>query len=170
MSGGQPAAEAPVVRQPMLNALLIQEPLALEDPLAEWRWRFGGSARLVALSRAGDAFLRIANGQVWWLDCGSGTLTAVAASVAAFERLLTQPIEAAKLLMAPVIEASLRRDGPFQAGICLGFTLLPVLGGSYALENRWRAPAIEHFGLTGEIHRRLRDAPDGTSVRIDVVD
>jgi hypothetical protein len=107
---------------------------------------------------------------VWWLDCGAGTFTEVAPSVAVFEQLLDQPIEAARLLLAPVIEASLRRDGPFQPGTCLGFTQLPILGGSYALENRWRAPATEHFGLTGEIHRRLRDTSDGTAVRIDDVD
>jgi hypothetical protein len=154
----------------MRNALLIQEPLAVADPLAEWRWRLGGRARLVALSRAGDAFVRLANEQVWWLDCGSGSLTEVAASVVAFEHLLNQPINAAKLLLAPVIEASVRRDGPFQPGTCLAFTQLPILGGSYALENRWRAPATEHLGLTGELHRQLRDTPDGTSVRVDVVD
>ena len=69
-----------------------------------------------------------------------------------------------------MVEASLQRDGPFASGTCLGFTQLPALGGGYGLENRWRAPAAEHFALTGELHRQLRDTADGARMNLRVVD
>jgi hypothetical protein len=154
----------------MLSSLIITERLAVEDPLAEWRWKVGGAARLVLLTRAGDAFVRQANGHVWWLECGGGSVTEVATSTAAFEAQLDEPEARSQMLLAPVIEASLRRDGPFPPGSCLGFTQLPILGGSYGLENRWRSPAHEHFALTGDVHRQLRDTPDASQVNVRITD
>ena len=153
----------------MQSALLITESLPLADPLAEWRWKIGGAARILALSRSGDAFVMQPNGRVAWLDTGAGDLEDVAASGADFEHLLEQPDQAARLLLAPVVEEYVRLHGPFPLGKCLGFTKLPVLGGSYSIENRWLAPAVEHFGLTGQLHWQLKDLTEGTNVRIDIV-
>jgi hypothetical protein len=152
----------------MAASLLIQEELPVPDPLAEWRWRIGGGAKIVALSRSGDAFVSQSDGKVWWLDTGAGELEEVATSAEAFFELLADSSEANRLLLGAVVEQFIRLHGAFPAGKCLGFTQLPMLGGSYALENRWLAPAIEHFGVTGSMHRQLRDVPDGTKVDIRV--
>jgi hypothetical protein len=153
----------------MLTPLLIEEPILVTDPLAEWRWKLGG-AKVVALSKSGDAFVIHSDGHVWWLDTGAGEVQEVADSVAAFERLLKQPQEASRLLLAPVVEEFVRVNGPIPTGRCLGFTRLPVLGGTYTIENRWLAPIVEHFAVTGETHRQIRDLPDGARVQIRVVD
>ena len=84
--------------------------------------------------------------------------------------MLENPSEAARLLLAPVIAEFVRLHGPFPLGTCLGFTQLPVLGGAYTIENRYRLSAVEHFSLTGDLHRQLRDLPDGAKVRIRTVD
>ena len=150
--------------------LIIGEPLPVEDPLAEWRWKIGGSPRVVLLSRSGDAFLIQPGGEIDWLDTGGGRLERIAQSRAEFDRVLKQPAEAARLLLSPVVEQSIQRDGPFPAGVCLGFTQLPIIGGTYTLDNRWRVSAVEHFGVTGDLHRQMRDLPGGAEVRIRVVD
>jgi hypothetical protein len=153
----------------MQSSLVIEESLGVPDPLAEWRWKLGGAAKIVALSRSGDAFVAQVDGTIWWLDTGAGEFTEVAPSSEAFSQLLDQPASAARLLLAPVVEEFIRLHGPIPAGKCLGFTQLPVLGGSYSIENRWLSPAVEHFGLTGEVHRQIRDLPDGTRVNIRIV-
>ena len=70
----------------MIEDLLISEPLGVADPLAEWRWKVGGAAGLVALTRSGDAFVSARDGRVSWLDTGAGDLSHVADSRAVFDR------------------------------------------------------------------------------------
>jgi hypothetical protein len=152
----------------MTASLLIPDLPGSIDILSEWRWKIGGAARIVELSLSGDAFVSEQDGRVLWLDTGGGTLTEVAPSQVAFYERLTRPREAAELLLAPVVEEFIRRRGPIPPGKCLGFNQYPVLGGSYKAENRWPAPILEHFGVTGEVHRQIRDLPDGTPIRIQV--
>ena len=108
------------------------------------------------------------DGRIWWLETGGGAFKEIAASRTDFDRLLEDGEQVKQLLLAPIVEEYIRAHGPFPLGKCLGFTQLPVLGGSYTLDNRWLAPAVEHFGLTGHIHSQIRDLPDGTKVRIEI--
>jgi len=151
------------------QSYLITEPLPGGDVLREWRWKLGGAPTVVALTRSGDAFVTDANGSILWLDTGAGTLTTVAPTPEALDRLLSDPKEGDRLLLTTVIDQDVRANGPFPAGMCLGFTMLPVLGGTYTIENRFRLSALEHFGVTGDMHRQMRDLPDGTKVRIKIV-
>ncbi len=153
----------------MPASLLIHHEPSGSDLLAEWRWKIGGGDKIVALSVAGDAFVRQADGQVWWLETGAGAFVAVAPSEAAFYQLLENPKEASRLLLAPVVEQFAQLNGPIPADRCLGFKQYPVLGGTYTVENRWLSPIVEHFGITGDLHRQIRDLPEGAKVRIDVV-
>ena len=130
----------------------------------------GSDAKSLALSRSGDAFVLEPDGRVWWLDTGAGEFTEVAPTIEAFDQLLSDPKEATRVLLTPVVEEFIRLHGPFLPGRCLGYTQLPILGGSYTVENRWSAPASEHFALTGEIHRQIHDLPHGTEVRLRVLD
>jgi hypothetical protein len=137
--------------------------------LAEWRWLLGGLPRLVGWSAAGDLFVRDDGGNVLRLDTGGGELERVAPSIEAFEHALSDPDRAAELLLLPVVYAFEARHGALGTTECLGFTTLPILGGSYTVENRYRLPVREHASFTGDLHRQLRDLPDGTAVRIKIV-
>lgn len=139
------------------------------DLLAEWRWLLGGRPRLVGWSAAGDLFARAPNGAVLRLDTGGGTLERAAPSLEAFEHFLRDTEKAAELLLLPVVRAFEDRHGPLGAGECLGFTTLPILGGSYTVENRYRLSMAEHAAFTGDAHRQLRDLPDGAAVKIKIV-
>ena len=154
----------------MQSYLVITEPLPVQDPLAEWRWKLGGDATLVTLTRAGDAFVAYPDGTISWLDTGAGSVQRIAATRQEFDEVMADPTEARRLLLAPVVEESVRLHGSFPDGVCLGFTQLPVLGGAYSIDNRFRLPAVEHFAVTGDLHRQMRDVPDGTGVQVRVVD
>jgi len=139
------------------------------DLLAAWRWLLGGRPRLLGWSAAGDLFVRAPDGAVLRLDTGGGELERAAPSLEAFEHALRDPEQAAALLLLPVVRAFEEREGPLGAGECLGFTTLPILGGSYTVENRYRLSVREHAAFTGDVHRQLRDLPDGTAVQIRIV-
>ena len=142
---------------------------ATSDLLAEWRWLLGGLPRLIAWSSAGDLFYVDDRAHVWRLDTGVGEAEVVAESTAAFEQLVSDPDMADELLLLPVVCAFEAERGPLPAGHCLGFTTLPVLGGGNGAENRYSAPITEHAALTGDLHRQIRDLPDGTAIRVEVV-
>ena len=49
------------------------------------------------------------------------------------------------------------------------FVTLPVFReGQYEVDNLNPVPAREHYGLTGSMHKRLRDLPDGAQVQVKV--
>ena len=54
-------------------------------------------------------------------------------------------------------------------GRCYGFRMLPVLGGAYAVENCAAISIPDYLGATGSIHEQLRDLPDGSRVRLKIV-
>ena len=140
-----------------------------QDLLANWRWLLGGYARLLGWSSSGDLFVIDPCGVVSRLDAGGGDLEPVAATAADFHRLLHDPEGVDDLLLLPVVRAFERRYGPLRPGECLGFTTLPILGGGYTAENRFRLPIVEHAAVTGDLHRQLRDLPDGTKVSVRIV-
>jgi hypothetical protein len=44
-----------------------------------------------------------------------------------------------------------------------------VFGGAYTADNRYSIRIAEHASFTGDLHRQIRDLPDGTVVKRRVV-
>ena len=139
------------------------------DLLSEWRWLLGGLPRLIGWSSAGDLFYSDEPGRVWRLDAGAGEAEVIADSAAAFDRLLGDPSRAQDLLLLPVVDAFEDAHGPLGEGRCLGFTKLPVFGGAYSVENRYAIGITEYAAFTGDVHRQIRDLPDGAVVHLKIV-
>ncbi|MEM6377577.1 MAG: T6SS immunity protein Tdi1 domain-containing protein, partial [Bacteroidota bacterium] len=55
-----------------------------------------------------------------------------------------------------------------EGGKLFGYKQLPIIGGTYEPEN-FALTLIEiHFNLSGQIHRQLKDLPDGTRIKIKI--
>ena len=139
------------------------------DLLAEWRWLLGAEARLLGWASSGDLFVTDARGAVSRLDTEGGALEPVSGSADEFRRALEDPGRAEDLLLGSVVREFEARHGPLGPGDCLGFRTLPVFGGAYTSENRVRLPIAEHAAVTGDVHRQVRDLPDGARVSIKIV-
>jgi hypothetical protein len=148
---------------------MFHESDSSQDLLAEWRWLLGGQAHLVGWASSGDLFAIDRRGAVLRLDTGGGEFETVAASVGDFGNALRDPARANKLLLLPVVRAFEQQQGALRAGECLGFTVLPVFGGVYTVDNRFRLPITEHAAVTGELQRQLRDLPNGGTVPLKIV-
>jgi len=46
---------------------------------------------------------------------------------------------------------------------------LPIIGGEYIVGNFYKLSIEEHFSITGEIHRQLRNLPNGAEVRVKFI-
>ena len=134
--------------------------------MSEWRWMIGPRARAVGWSSAGDLFYLDERDRICHLDTGAGTAKPVAESRSAFELALVDSTRSEELLLLPVVRSYEAAHGRLVAGQCLGFHTLPVFGGAYSADNRWAISIAEHAAFTGDVHRQIRDLPDGTRVKI----
>lgn len=139
-----------------------------EDILTAWRWLVA-DVRLLGWSSAADLFVIDAHGAVQRVDTGSGDVERVADSREAFTAMLGDPTRADDLLLLPIVAAFEKTHGCPGPGTCLGFKTLPALGGSYTPENRYAVSASEHAAFTGDVHRQIRDLPDGAQIVIKTV-
>ena len=151
------------------SRMFHQNSSSTPDLLADWRWLLGGRPRLTGWSSAGDLFYFDEATRVCRLDTGSGEFVLIADSISDFNSQLDDPVKAEELLLLPVVRAFEAAHGPLPEGRCLGFTTLPVFGGAYSIENRYSISVIEHASFTGDLHRQIRDLPDGTAIRLKVV-
>jgi hypothetical protein len=140
-----------------------------DDLLANWRWLLGAHDHLLGWSSSGDLFVSDRRHAVSRLDIGAGTLEPVAPSVEALHLALEDPRKAEDLLLLSVVRHFEQQHGILRAGECLGFTMLPVFGGTYTVENRSRLLMREYAAFTGDIHSQIRDSPDGSRVSIKIV-
>jgi hypothetical protein len=142
---------------------------AITELASAWAWRLKAPFTPVLFSALGDMFFARDDDTVWWLNTGSGELTRVAESVAAFQQLLGT--EATDEWFLPLLVEQLRAAGKvLQPGECYTYVTLPIFAeGRYEVDNLNPVPAREHFALTGGIHEDLQAYPDGTKVKLTVV-
>jgi len=140
-----------------LSDLTIKFQTEISDRLTEdWTWLIGTNKKVILVSAIGDMFLTNDNGNIFWLDVGQGKIEMVAADKTEFERKLTDIEQVNEWFM---------KDGQIYS-----YKKLPVIGGDYSLDNFGPLDIEVHFRFAAEIHRQIKDLPDGTKVNIKFVD
>jgi hypothetical protein len=135
-----------------------------------WRWLVPETLRPLFATALGDLFLTDTAGAIWWLDVGMGELSAVAASVDEFERIVTDG-EKRAFWFGEVLVDQLRAVGQLLLPMeCYSYWKLPVLGGDFVPSNYTIYPVVRHFSIWGPIHEQIRHLPDGATVTFKVVE
>lgn len=133
--------------------------------LTEWRWMIGTHKLPILVTAMGTAFVQdTQDGTISLLDPGEGKLREIAASFDEFQALLSdQEFVLAEFLVEDF--ASLRDGGrSLSQGQVFGFVQPPVLGGSFDVGNLEPTDMEVHFSVSGQIHRQVRDLPDGAPI------
>jgi Domain of unknown function (DUF1851) len=104
------------------------------------------------------------------LDVGSGQLSRLADSRDQFAELLDVGDNANNWLMIPLVDRAVAAGITLGPGRCYGFKILPVLGGSYDLENVATYDLAVYFSMLADIQRQIKDVPDGTPIKLVVTD
>ena len=142
---------------------------AVERALADWRWLIGPSARPLYVTAAGDVILIEDDGRVLLLDTGGGAVEPLAESQEGFERALSDSSHLDDWLSASLAGRLRQRGVTLDPGQCYGYAVLPVFAeGSYGPDNRRVLSALEHLSFTADVHKQIRDLPDGATIRFDV--
>jgi hypothetical protein len=70
------------------------------------------------------------------------------------------------VVLPSLIQDLLNAGKRLKPGYCYTYVALPIFKeGKYEVSNLNPAPAGEHFGLTGALHRKISDLPDGAQVQ-----
>lgn len=149
--------------------LIDQSGVEWSKALASWSWLLPPDFTLWLVNRFADLFLILPDGTVHMLDVGVGTLSKLADSREEFLSKIDADDNANQWLMIPLVDKMISAGMFLQPGHCYGFTIPPVLGGDYTVENTKPLPVWDYLGATGSLHKQLKDLPDGTPTVLKVV-
>ncbi len=104
------------------------------------------------------------------MSTATGAFEQVAQSREQFTELLGG--ERADEWFLPGLVGVLRSQGKVLADDqCYTYAVLPIFEeGSFSAENMHPVPAAEHFTLSGDMHQRIRNLPDGAQVQVIIND
>jgi len=130
-----------------------------------WAWLLPPRFEPVLASTLGDVFFQQGGADVFWLNTGTAEITRVASSRLEFMELLGT--EKADEWFMPRLIEELQAAGKFlQPDGCYTYVALPIFReGKYEVANLNPVPAAEHFYVSGEVHRQIRELPNGSKVR-----
>lgn len=138
--------------------------------LSDWRWLVPESLRPFSLTMFGDWFFEDSLGRVVFLDTVAAELSEIASSRQAFLRECAKQENLDQWFMADLAilcwERGLR-PGP---GQCLSFKIPPVLSGPLEVDNVEVCDLMVHESILAQIHRGVKDLPEGTRINRFVVD
>ena len=137
--------------------------------LADWNWLLPSEFTVWLMNRFGDLFIVLDDGAVHMLDVGGGSLEHVATSRDDFIDKIDKEDNAANWLMIPLVDRLVAAGKTLSPGRCYSYVIPPVLGGSYELNNIITLSIVEHYGVYGSFHRQIKDLPDGTRVKLKVI-
>lgn len=148
-----------------MNDLTISpEGIDFESLLEHWTWAMPEPLRPVLLTAMGDVFAQGESGAVYFIDMISGTISAVANDGASFKNLLTDP-EFVTDHMFPSRVVQLRQAGlTLQPAQVYSHKTLLVLGGRDDTDNLEVTDACIHISIHGQVHRQIKDLPDGAPI------
>jgi hypothetical protein len=131
-----------------------------------WDWLLGPAWKPILFSAIGDVFLVLPAKTIWWLSTATGELEQVASDEAEFNRLLNTEV-ADEWFLPGLVEALVENGQVLKAQECYSYLIFPVFAqGDFSVENMYCLKSVEHFSVSGQIHRQIRSQPDGSKVRI----
>ena len=136
-----------------------------DNLLSEWHWLIGERRLPILIAAVGNAFVQDADGgTVLLLDAGEGSLTQVSESVDEFRNLLNDEDFVRANFHVEVVAEMKLAGRVLEPGQVWGFIRPPVLGGAFDTDNYEPTDLVVHFSIQGQLHRQVRDLPDGAPI------
>jgi hypothetical protein len=149
----------------MYEAFVLPRPsVSTEQLLEDWMWLLKEPHDLLFVTKMGDAFLRAQTESVVFLDTLEGDVKTIAPD----ERSFNLRWSAGDLdwsLFNPDMIASLESRGMgLGPDECYSYQLPPVVGGVLESSNVHVVNLLLHFSIAGQLHRQVRDLPNGARI------
>ena len=148
------------------------EPAIAREAARAWSWLVPEPWEPIVCSTVAGIFLEQPNGEILWLDTGTGSVEKIAQNRPQFEEVLrSSPDLVNEWFLPPLVERLHAAGKKPKEGECYGFTILPVFAeGKYDADNMFVVPVAEQFVGVADLHRQLSVLPDGSTVQVKVTD
>lgn len=132
-----------------------------------WSWLLPDTFEPVTASTLGDVFFQQGTDAVFWLNTGTAEITQVAGSRSEFFELMKTE-KTTEWFMPHLIQDLMDAGKLLRSDYCYTYVALPIFKeGKYKVSNLNPVPAREHFGVTGTLHRQIKDLPDGSKIQVN---
>ncbi|MEW4488920.1 T6SS immunity protein Tdi1 domain-containing protein [Thalassoglobus sp. JC818] len=136
----------------------------METLLSEWEWAMPEPLRPVLLTAMGDVFAQGESGEVYFLDMIDGAIRSVAVDGESFQSLLRDKQFVTDHFFPSRI-VQFRNEGmTLEPGQVYSHKQLLVLGGADDIDNVETTDAAVHISIHGQVHRQVKDLPDGAPI------
>ncbi len=139
----------------------------LKRILETWTWLTGENKTVIALTKLGDALLKDTDNKLYFLNTAEGSLKIISENYLDFIDLKLDNEVYEELFLTKLVDELNRNYKLLSPKQVYSFYKLPLIGGTYDMENIYAVNLYEHYNLTGEIHLQLKDMPDGTKININ---
>ena len=133
----------------------------------DWLWLIGNNMKPIAISSIGDMFLADKSGEIFWLNVGEGKFEFAAKNYKDLKEKMNDDKTANNWFMFDLVNEIKESGLKLTEGKLFSYIKLPIIGGHYSAENFRICDIAAHFSFAGQIHRQIKDHPDGTSVKIE---
>jgi len=134
--------------------------------IKNWIWLIGEDKSPIMISCIGDMFLEGTGGKVYWLNVGDGTIEEVANSKEEFLSKMNESEISANWFMFGLVSEIYDSGLTPKPGKLFSYKVPPVVGGEYVPDNFEIKDIIEHFDFSGDLHKKIKDLPEGTPITI----
>lgn len=154
-----------------MNATLADLTVQVDSDVAarcieDWLWLIGNDKTVVLVTALGDLFLRGKDQAIYWLEVGRGNIQKVASDTEEFERKLSDINNVNEWFMIDLTTELRLSEKKLNQDEVYSFKKLPIIGGEYSISNIEPTNVEVHFSFSGQVHRKIKDLPDGTKVNI----
>jgi len=145
--------------------LIDHSGFAWTDLLDDWRWLVPSSAAVWLMNRFAELVLVLGDGSVSYLATSAGALRNIASSPQDLIVKIDKDENVREWLMMPLVDRCVAAGMTLAANQCYGFTHPPRLGGKHDIANVESADIAGYLAFMGQVHRQIRDLPDGTPIK-----
>ena len=139
--------------------------------LDDWRWLIGPTKIPLLITALGNAFVAdTADGAVYIIDAGPGTIERVAASRDEFRNRLRDKSFVVEHFVPRVVVRMREAGLSLQSGQLYGFRVPPSEGGEYSPDNLQPTDIQAHFAKLGQLHDRARSPAEKTPSDVVTMD
>ena len=152
----------------LTNYLVPLDQLDGSKLLLNWSWLLEHDKTLLSLTKMGDALLYDKPGRLFHLGTGAGEVNLICDNYWDFYNGVLKQDVYEEVLLPGLLDELESGSVLLELNQVYSFYVIPLIGGSYGEGNRYPLCAYEHYNLTGEVHFKLSNLPDGTQVSFKV--
>ena len=130
----------------------------------DWTWLVTGMIKPLMVTKFGDLFYQTEDGNVHFLDTIEGRIVDICSSENEFVTFINQNENVENYLLSYIVFDLVNQDKIPNKQQCYSFVLPPILGGKIESGNVQIMDFVVSVSLTGQIHRQVKDLPEGAQI------